>query len=73
MEAGGAPARTYFLNFNGLDRFRRQAVLFTFNAVAEQFVYDGAAWREILRRHPQSQEAAHARRRLDQLAAGVGR
>ncbi|HEX8501654.1 MAG TPA: hypothetical protein VF659_13805 [Pyrinomonadaceae bacterium] len=68
MEAGGAPAASYFLNFNGLDRWRRQGVAFTFDAAAKQFRYDGAAWREILARHPRSPEAAEARGRLDSLS-----
>ncbi|HVF42052.1 MAG TPA: hypothetical protein VM936_03525 [Pyrinomonadaceae bacterium] len=65
MEAGGAPRSTYFLNYNGLDRYRRQGVVFTFDARAKQFRYDGAAFREILRRHPDSPEAAEARGRLE--------
>jgi hypothetical protein len=64
MEAGGAPVASYFLNYSGLDRYRRQGVVFTFDARARQYRYDGAAWREILRRHPQSAEAAQARQRL---------
>lgn len=63
MEAGGAPPATYFLNYNGLDRYRRQGVVFNFDA-AGRFRYDGAAFREILRRHPHSTEAAEARKRL---------
>jgi hypothetical protein len=65
MEAGGAPHASYFLNFNGLDRLNRLGVKFVFDSTTKQFHYDGAAWREILRRHPQSPEAAEARRRLD--------
>lgn len=64
MEAGGAPVSTYFLNYNGLDRYRRQGVVFTFDPAAKQFHYDGATWREILRRHPNSPEAVEARKRL---------
>ena len=64
MEAGGAPPSAYFLNYNGLDRYRRQGVVFTLVPAAKQFHYDGAAWREILRRHPESPEAAEARKRL---------
>ncbi|HLL74732.1 MAG TPA: hypothetical protein VK421_05665, partial [Pyrinomonadaceae bacterium] len=52
MEAGGAPAHTYFLNYNGLDRYRRQGVNFTFDRATKQYAYDGAAWREIAARHP---------------------
>ena len=67
MEAGGAGVWTYFLNFNGLDRYRRQGIVFTFDRATKRFHYDGAAWREILRRHPRSAEAADARKRLDAL------
>ena len=65
MEAGGAPPHTYYLNYSGLDRYRRRGVVYRFDAPSKQFRYDGAAWREILRRHPRSPEAAEARRRLD--------
>lgn len=65
MEAGGAPPSTYFLNYNGLDRYRRQGVVFNFDPAAKHFHYDGAAFREILRRHPHSPEAAEARKRLE--------
>lgn len=69
MAAGGAPVFSYFLNFNGLDRYRRQGVAFVFDRAAKQFHYDGAAWREVLRRHPRSPEADEARKRLAALAA----
>jgi hypothetical protein len=65
MEAGGATTASYYLNFNGLDRLNRIGVRFTFDGAAKRFHYDGAAWREILARHPRSPEAAEARRRLE--------
>jgi hypothetical protein len=65
MAASGAPLFSYFMNFNGLDRYRRQDVVFTFDLAKKQYRYDGAAWREILRRYPQSPEAAEARKRLE--------
>ncbi|MDT7690153.1 MAG: hypothetical protein QOE46_2912 [Acidobacteriota bacterium] len=65
MEAGGAQRQSYFLNFNGLDRYRRQGVVYSFDAASKQYHYDGAAWREILRRYPRSPEALGARERLD--------
>jgi hypothetical protein len=71
MEAGGAPAHTYFLNFNGLDRYRRQGVNFTFDRATKQYAYDGAAWREIVARHPHSPEAEQARGRLARLSAAA--
>jgi hypothetical protein len=64
MRAGGAPAASYFLNYNGLDRYRRLGVVFDFDPASQSYRYDGAAFREILRRHPRSPEAEEARRRL---------
>ncbi len=72
MEAGGATLASYFLNFNGLDRLNRLGVKFDFDGATKQFRYDGAAWREILTRHPRSPEAAEARRRLEVLKAPAG-
>jgi hypothetical protein len=69
MTAGGAPDFSYFLNYNGLDRYNRQDISFTFDRTKNTFHYDGAAWREIVRRHPQSPEAAEARQRLAALPA----
>jgi hypothetical protein len=68
MTAGGAPLFSYFLSYNGLDRYRRQGISFTFNRATKQFHYDGESWREILRRYPRSPEAEEARKRLDALA-----
>jgi hypothetical protein len=68
MAAGGAPLESYFLNFNELDRYNKQGVTFIFERAAKRFRYDGASWREILRRYPRSPEATEARRRLDALA-----
>ncbi|HEV2704657.1 MAG TPA: hypothetical protein VGV59_01955 [Pyrinomonadaceae bacterium] len=64
MRAGDAPPHSYFLNFNGLDRYNRNGVRFVFDRATRQFDYDGAAWREIVRRHPRSPEAEEARARL---------
>ena len=73
MAAGGAPAHSYFLNYAGLDRLNRIGVKYIFDSATKQFHYDGAAWREILRRYPQSPEAVEARRRLDALASETSR
>jgi len=69
MEAGGAPAASYFLNYSGLDRYNRNGVKFVFDPAKRELHYDGSAWREILRRHPRSPEAAEARRRLETQTA----
>jgi hypothetical protein len=67
----GAPEFSYFLNYNGLDRYNRQGVLFTFDRTTKQFHYEGAAWREIVRRYPNSVEADEARKRLTLLITGI--
>ena len=69
MKAGGAPVFSYFLNFNGLDRYNRQGVTFLFDAREKRFRYDGEAWQELVHRYPRSPEAAEARKRLEALKA----
>jgi hypothetical protein len=64
----GAPEHSYYMNYNGLDRYNRQGVIFTFDPGTKQFHYDGAAWREIVRKHPNSPEAEEAKKRLEKLA-----
>ena len=64
LPADGAPEFSYYLNYTGLDRYNRQGVIFTFDRSTKKFHYDGAAWREIVQRYPDSAEAAEARRRL---------
>ena len=64
---GEAPEFSYYLNHTGLDRYNRQRVGFVFDKSTKRFHYDGAAWRELIRRHPRSLEAAEARKRLEVL------
>jgi hypothetical protein len=63
----GAPEFSYYLNYNGLDRYNRQGVTFTFDRATKQFHYEGWAWREIVRRYPNRDEATTARARLEKL------
>jgi len=56
-----APEFTYFMNYTGLDRYNRQRVYFTFDPLTKRFHYDGAAYRELLLRYPNTPEAAEAR------------
>jgi len=65
----GAPLFSYFLNYNGLDRYNRQGIKFVFDESTRTFHYDGAALREIVRRYPQSKEAGEARKILEKLDA----
>jgi hypothetical protein len=63
MSATGASLVSYFLNYSGLDRYRRQGIVFTFDETTRQFHYDGSVWRELLRKHRESDEAALVRGR----------
>jgi hypothetical protein len=71
MKANRAATFSYFMNFNGLDRYRRMGIDFVFDDAKKQYHYDGTCWREIVRKFPRSVEAAEARRRLDSLATGL--
>jgi hypothetical protein len=64
----GAPEFSYYLNYNGLDRYNREGITFLFDRTAKKFSYNGAAWREILKRYPNSPEAVEARKHLESLA-----
>lgn len=67
VNSGGAPLHSYYLNFNGLDRYNRQGITFIFDDATRRFQYDGEAWRELVSRYPRSPEAVEARRRLEAL------
>jgi hypothetical protein len=67
MAASGAPLHSFYLNYNGLDRYQRLGVFFLFNPVTRLFHYNGASWREIIEKFPNTNEAAEARKRLDSL------
>ena len=66
-DLGDAPELNYYLNYTGLDRYNRQRIGFIFDKTTKRFHYDGAAWRELIRRYPRSREAAIARERLNLL------
>ena len=59
----GAPEFSYYLNYNGLDRYNREGITFLFDRTTKKFSYDGAAWREILKalsQQPRSRRSAEA-------------
>lgn len=67
MAASGAPLHSYYLNFVSLDRYRKLGIVFLFNSTTRTFHYDGASWKEIVKKHPASTEAVEAQKRLDSL------
>ena len=67
MAASGAPLHSFYLNFVMLDRYRKLGIVFLFNSTTRNFHYDGASWKEITNKFPNSAEAVEARKRLDSL------
>jgi len=68
LPTDGAPEFSYYLNYSGLDRYNREGITFQFDRATKKFSYDGTAWREILKRFPNSPEALEARKHLEALA-----
>jgi hypothetical protein len=62
--ASEAPEFSYYLNHSGLDRYNRLRIGFVFDKLTRRLHYDGAAWRELIRRYPKSSQAAEARKNL---------
>jgi hypothetical protein len=73
MAATGAPLHSFYLNYTSLDRYRRVGINFLFNSSMKTFHYDGAAWKEIITKFPNSPEVAEARKRLDALKEKLAR
>jgi hypothetical protein len=69
LPTDGAPEFSYYLNYNGLDRYNREGITFLFDRETKKFSYDGAAWRDILKRFPNNPEAAEANKHLEALRA----
>lgn len=63
-DPGDAPEFSYYLNYTGLDRYNRQGLNFIFDKSTKRFHYDGAAWRQLIRRYPKSSQAGEAKNRL---------
>jgi len=63
----GLNRRDFMLNYAGLDRYNRIGVTFDYDAASDRIMYDGAAYRELLRRYPRSAEAQTAQVRLATL------
>ncbi len=64
VRPGEASLRDFYLSDAMLDRFSRLGVFFEFNESAGEFVYNGKAYRDIVKRFPGAEEAGIARTRL---------
>lgn len=56
------PQRDYYLSDTGIDRYTRLQIRFDYAEKTGEYLYDGYAYREILRRFPKSAAAERARR-----------
>ena len=66
-DLGDAPEFSYYLNYTGLDRYNRQRIGFVFDKATKRFLYDGTAWRELIRRYPKTLQAVDASKHLNML------
>ncbi len=73
MAASAAPLHSYYLNYVGLDRYRRLGVLFLFNPTTRQYHYNGASWLELTKKFAATNESAEAQKRLDSLKTKMSR
>lgn len=73
MAATAAPMHSYYLNFVSLDRYRKLGITFVFNSNTRLFHYDGASWRELARKYPETSESAEALKRIELLKEKMDR
>lgn len=73
MAASAAPVHSYYLNFVSIDRYRKLGITFLFNPSVRSFHYEGASWKEIVKKFPASSEAGEAQKRLDSLTVKMER
>ena len=64
VKPGDASLRDFYLSDAMLDRYSRLGVFFEFNESAGELLYNGKAYRDIVRRFPGAEEAGIARTRL---------
>jgi hypothetical protein len=64
-DATPAQLRDYYLSDTGLDRYSRLQIHFDFVENHSEYVYDGQAYREIIKRFPKSAEAVVAKKQLE--------
>ena len=67
MAASAAPLHSYYLNYVGLDRYRKLGITFKFNTATRSYYYDGGSWRELVSKFAASPEAVEAQKRLDSI------
>jgi hypothetical protein len=73
VDERNANLRDYYLSDTGLDRYSRLGIAFDFKQSTAEYVYDGKAYREIVKRFPHSTEAQQARKRLESTEQRLAR
>jgi len=63
-ENGKLRRKYYFLNFAGLDRYNRINIKFDYDEESDSLVYDGTAYRELIRKYPRSAQAIMLKERI---------
>lgn len=67
MAASAAPMHSYYLNYVGLDRYRKLGITFRFDTANKAFYYDGGSWQEVVTKFASSPESVEAQKRLDSI------
>jgi hypothetical protein len=67
MAASAAPLHSYYLNYVGLDRYRKLGITFRFNTATKTYYYEGGSWRELVSKFGSTPEAAEGRKRLESI------
>lgn len=73
MAASAAPQHSYFLNYVGLDRYRRLGITFLFNSSTLLFHYDGKTWKELVEKYPDTPESIEGRKRISVMSEKMER
>jgi hypothetical protein len=72
-KTANASLRDYYLNDVVLDRYSKLRISFDFDEAAGQYIYDGGAYRAIIKRFPSSEAAKIARERLKLMEQQLAR
>jgi hypothetical protein len=65
VDHSNAGLKDYYLNDTGLDRYSKLRIVFDFNESSSEYVYDGRAYHDLLKRFPDREETTQARQRIE--------
>lgn len=73
LSATDARLKDYYLNDAGLDRFSKLDIKFDFDEATARYLYDGQAYREVVKRFPRTREAQDAGKKLELMGLKTAR